>query len=50
MWLLTATLESFLAGHHEVAAPAVVEAGILLAGCVGLYLFIERVDREVRGR
>lgn len=50
MWLLTATLESFLAGHHEVAAPAVVVSGILLAGCAGLYLFIESVDREVRGR
>jgi hypothetical protein len=48
MWLLTATLESYLAGHHEVAAPAAVVSLLLFAACFGLYLFIERVDRDVR--
>lgn len=48
MWLLTATLESFLAGHREGVVPAAVVSAVLLAACVGLYLFIEKVDREVR--
>jgi hypothetical protein len=47
MWLLTATLEAFLAGHREGALPAAIASGLLLAGCAGLYVFIERVDREV---
>lgn len=50
MWLLTATLESYLAGHHEVALPAAIVSALLFAACAGLYLFIGRVDREVRGR
>jgi predicted Co/Zn/Cd cation transporter (cation efflux family) len=50
MWLLTATLESFLAGHHEVALPAAIVSALVFAACAGLYLFIERVDREVRGK
>ncbi|HKV09734.1 MAG TPA: DUF6755 family protein [Thermoanaerobaculia bacterium] len=48
MWLLTATLESLLAGHREGVLPAAVVSGILLAACFGLYLFIRGVDREVR--
>ena len=48
MWLLTATLESYLAGHHEVAAPAAAVSLLLFAACFGLYLFLERVDRDVR--
>ena len=46
MWLLTATLESFLAGHREGVLPAALASAVLLAACVGLYLFIRRVDRE----
>lgn len=48
MWLLTATLESFLAGHHEGALPAALVSGVLFLACVGLYLFVEGVDREER--
>ncbi|MFP5286347.1 MAG: DUF6755 family protein, partial [Thermoanaerobaculia bacterium] len=48
MWLLTATLESFLAGHHEGALPAAVVSGLLLLACFGLYLFVRGVDRETR--
>jgi hypothetical protein len=48
MWLLTATLESYLAGHHETAWPAVVISGILFIVCVGLYLFVARIDSEAR--
>lgn len=48
MWLLTATLESFLAGHREGVLPAAILSAILLAACFGLYLFIRGVDREER--
>ncbi len=48
MWLLTATLEAFLAGHHEPVAPAAALSLLLFAGCFALYLFIERVDRASR--
>ncbi len=48
MWLLTATLEAFLAGHHEAAVPGAVLSGLLFAACFGLYRFIEKVDRSAR--
>jgi hypothetical protein len=44
MWLLTATLEAFLAGHREPVLPAAILSTLLFAACGGLYLFIERVD------
>lgn len=50
MWLLTATLESFLAGHREAALPSAIASGLLALACFGLSLFIRGVDREVRGR
>ena len=45
MWLLTATLEAFLAGYREPALPAAILSLLLFGACFGLYLFIERVDR-----
>lgn len=39
MWLLTATLESWLAGHHGVALPAAIASGLLL-GLAGLLLYV----------
>jgi hypothetical protein len=48
MWLLTATLETYLAGHHEAAVPGAIVSALLFAACVGLYLFVLRVDAEVR--
>lgn len=48
MWLLTATLESYLAGHHEVALPAAIISGVILLICGGLYLFVARIDSEAR--
>jgi uncharacterized membrane-anchored protein len=50
IWLLSATVESYLAGHLEAAAPAAVISGILFAACLALYWFVERVDAEVRKR
>jgi hypothetical protein len=49
MWLLTATLESYLAGHHEAALSGAVISAILFSACGGLYLFVARVDRKSRG-
>ncbi|HEU5068860.1 MAG TPA: DUF6755 family protein [Verrucomicrobiae bacterium] len=48
MWLLTATLEAYLAGHRSVALPAAIVSGLLLLTCTGLYLFVNRVDSEAR--
>jgi len=50
MWLLTATLESFLAGHREAALPSAIASGVLALACLGLYLFVRGVDREERKR
>jgi len=48
MWLLTATLESFVAGHDESILPAAVISGIIFGACAGLYVFIRRLDAKVR--
>jgi Family of unknown function (DUF6755) len=48
MWLLTATLEAFLAGHDEPILPAAVISGIVFAACAGLFIFIRRIDATVR--
>ncbi|HET8548254.1 MAG TPA: DUF6755 family protein [Bryobacteraceae bacterium] len=45
MWLLTATLESYLAGHHDAALPGMLLSGGLFAGCFGLYQLVQRLDR-----
>lgn len=49
MWLLSATLEVFLAGYHEAALPAAIASGILFVTCLGLYRFVERLDADARG-
>jgi Na+-driven multidrug efflux pump len=45
MWLLTATLESYLAGHHRVAIPALLSSLALFAVCFFLYRLVLRIDR-----
>ena len=50
MWVLTASLESFLAGHREVVLPAAIASGVIFLGSWLLYRFIERVDREASSR
>ena len=50
MWLVTAALESFLAGHREVAWPAAAISGLLFAACTALYFFVEALDRQLRPR
>ena len=48
IWLLSAALESFLAGHRSSAVPAAVFSGLMFMICFALYLFVDRVDAEVR--
>ncbi len=48
IWLLSATLESYLAGHRDAAIPGAIISGILFAACVALYRFVDRIDSEVR--
>jgi uncharacterized integral membrane protein len=45
MWLLTATLESYLAGHHDVAFPAFIASLALFAIGFALYGLVVRLDR-----
>lgn len=45
MWLLTATLESYLAGHHGVALPGFFSSLVLFALCAFLYRLVLRIDR-----
>ena len=49
VWLLSAALESFLAGNHHSALPAAIFSGVMFLICLGLYTFVDRVDSEVRG-
>jgi hypothetical protein len=46
MWLLTATLESYLAGHHDVALPGMLASATLFLVCAGLYWLVLRLDRS----
>ena len=46
MWLLTATLETYLAGHNEAAVSGAILSAILFAACGALYLFVSRVERR----
>ncbi len=48
IWLLTSSLEAYLAGRHHVALPAAIFSGLLFAGALALYVFIDRVDAESR--
>ncbi len=48
IWLLSAALESFLAGNRQTALPAAAFSGVMFLICLGLYIFVYRVDVEVR--
>jgi predicted Co/Zn/Cd cation transporter (cation efflux family) len=50
VWLLSAALEAYLAGHRDAALPAAIVSGVLFAICLGLYLMVERIDREGQSR
>ena len=42
IWLFSATLQSYLAGHRTVALPAAVVSALLFAGCAALLGFLKR--------
>ena len=48
VWLLTASVELWLAGHHEVAVPAAAVSGLLFAGGAGLMMLMRRTERHAR--
>ena len=48
MWLLTATLETVLAGHSDAALPAAIVSAVLFLAAAGLALFVRRIDRDAR--
>ncbi len=50
MWLLSAAMEAFLAGHRETALPAGIVSGVIFLLCLGLYGFVRRLDAEARRR
>jgi hypothetical protein len=49
IWLLSATLESFLSGNRHTALPAAIFAGVIFLLSLGLDAFVDRVDSGVRG-
>ena len=48
IWLLSATLDSYLSNRHQAAVPAAVISAVIFLFCFGLYRFVERIDRDVR--
>lgn len=48
IYLLSAALEAYLAGELQAVVPAAVFSFIIFACCVGLYMFVERIDASVR--
>ena len=46
IWLLSATLENFLAGHKGVVLPAAIFSGLVFLGCLALNLFVTQVDQD----
>ncbi len=50
IWLLMASVESWLAGHHDVALPATIISGCLFASCAGLLALIREEERSAQTR
>ena len=46
MWLLAATLESFLAGHADAALPGAIVSGVLFAVCLTIDRLVDRLDHQ----
>jgi hypothetical protein len=46
IWLISATLNAFLAGYDETAVPGAIVSGVLFLGCFGLYRFVTRLDKR----
>ena len=48
IWLLSATLENFLAGHTGAVLPAAIFSGLVFLGCLALDFGVTQVDQESR--
>ena len=48
MWLLSASLDTFLAGHRETSLPAAVVSGLLFLACLALFFFVQKLDKEMK--
>jgi len=46
IWLLTATLDAYLAGHARVVLPAAIFSGLIFICCFALNLFVDRIDED----
>ena len=46
VWLLSATLDAYLAGHTDAAVPGAVCSGFVFAATAGLYWFAQRIGRR----
>jgi uncharacterized protein DUF6755 len=49
IWLVSATLNAYLAGFDEVVLPGAIISGVLFLGCFGLYRFVTGVDSRSAG-
>ena len=49
MWLLSATLDNYLAGHTDAVLPAAIVSGLICVSCFALYRFVRELDRSARG-
>ena len=45
VWVLSATLDAFLAGHRDAALPGAITGAVLFAATAGMYWFALRIDR-----
>lgn len=50
VWLLSATLEAFLAGYTSPVVAAAIFSGLLFVACAALNVFVDGVDRSSRQR
>ena len=50
MWLLSATLDSLLAGDRDSALAGALISGALFLSCGCLYLFVVRLERRTGAR
>ena len=48
IWLLGATLETYLAGQPSAIIPGAIFSGLLFSACFALNFFVGRVDRDAR--
>jgi hypothetical protein len=45
MWLLSATLDTYLSGDRDATLPGALISGVLFLICGGLYLFVRRLEK-----